>query len=94
MRNRIYDEDFKLDCVKYCAEHLELSQAEAAKNLNVPEKTLNRWLVNSKRNSRKKLCSIDITSKMPYIPSCNVKRTTLYRKALIMGNRFTQGEVT
>ncbi len=53
MRNRTYDEDFNLDCVKYCAEHLELSQAEAAKNLNVPEKTLNRWLVNSKRNSRK-----------------------------------------
>ena len=47
MRNRTYDEDFKLDCVKYSAEHLELSQAEAAKNLNVPEKTLNRWLVNS-----------------------------------------------
>ena len=31
MRNRTYDKDFKLDCVKYCAEHLELSQAEAAK---------------------------------------------------------------
>lgn len=49
MRNRTYDKDFKLDCVKYCAEHLELSQAEAARNLNVPEKTLNRWLVNSKK---------------------------------------------
>ncbi|MDD7612299.1 MAG: hypothetical protein PUJ82_15425 [Spirochaetales bacterium] len=45
MRNRTYNEDFNLDCVKYCAEHLELSQAEAAKNLNEPEKTLNRWLV-------------------------------------------------
>ena len=53
MRNRTYNEDFKLDRVKYCAEHLKLSQAEAAKNLNVPEKILNRWLVNSKRNSRK-----------------------------------------
>ena len=49
MRKRTYDKDFKLDCVKYCAEHLELSQAEAARNLNVPEKTLNRWLVNSKK---------------------------------------------
>lgn len=55
MRNRTYDEDFNLDCVKYCAEHLELSQAEAAKNLNVPEKTLNRWLVNSKKETAEKL---------------------------------------
>lgn len=45
MRNRTYDEDFKLDCVKYSAEHLELSHAEAAKNLNEPEKALNSWLV-------------------------------------------------
>ena len=57
MRNRTYDEDFKLDRVKYYAEHLELSQAEAAKNRNVPEKTINKWLVNSKRNSRKSVRS-------------------------------------
>ena len=30
MRNRTYDEDFNLDCVKYYAEHLELSQAKAS----------------------------------------------------------------
>ena len=49
MRNRSYDKDFKLDYINYCGEHLELSQAEAAKNLNVPEQTLNRWIVNSKK---------------------------------------------
>lgn len=38
MRNRTYDKDFKLDCVKYCGDHSELSQAKSAKNLNVPEK--------------------------------------------------------
>lgn len=53
MRNRTYDEDFKLDRVKYCAEHLELSHAEAAKNLNELEKTLNRWFVNSKKTAEK-----------------------------------------
>lgn len=42
MRNRKYDKEFKLDCIKYCAEHPELSQIEAARNLGVPEQTLNR----------------------------------------------------
>jgi len=48
MRKRKYDKEFKLDSVKYCADHPELSQAEAAVNLGIPEQTLNRWLVNSK----------------------------------------------
>ena len=48
MKNRTYDKEFKLDCIKYCAEHPELSQGDAAKNLGVPEQTLNRWLVNSR----------------------------------------------
>lgn len=49
MRNRKYDKEFKLDCIKYCAEHPDLSQGEAARNLDIPEQTLNRWPVNSKK---------------------------------------------
>lgn len=49
MRNRKYDKEFKLDCIKYCAEHPELSQTEAVRNLGVPEQTLNRWLINSQK---------------------------------------------
>lgn len=49
MRNRSYDKEFKLDCIKYCADHPELSQADAARNLGVPEQTLNRWLINSQK---------------------------------------------
>ncbi|MDD7417559.1 MAG: hypothetical protein SPI86_07070 [Treponemataceae bacterium] len=42
MRNRSYDRNFKLDCIKYCGDHPELSQADAARNLGVSEQTLNR----------------------------------------------------
>lgn len=49
MRNRSYDKGFKLDCIKYCAEHPELSQADATRNLGVPEQKLNRWIVNSRK---------------------------------------------
>ena len=38
-----------MDCIKYCGDHPELSQADAAINLGVPEQTLNRWIVNSKK---------------------------------------------
>ncbi len=31
MKNRKYDKEFKLDCLKYCAERKELTQVEAAK---------------------------------------------------------------
>ncbi|MDY4524798.1 MAG: hypothetical protein SPE03_07150 [Treponema sp.] len=44
MRNRTYDEDFNLDCVKYCAEHLELSQAEAAKKSQCTEKNIKQMV--------------------------------------------------
>ena len=50
MRNRSYDKNCKLDCIKYCGDHPELSQADAARNPGVPEQTLNRWIVNTKRN--------------------------------------------
>ncbi len=49
MRNRSYDKEFKLDCIKYYVDHPELSQGEAARNLGVPEQILNRWIVNSKK---------------------------------------------
>ena len=49
MRNRSYDKNFKLDCIKYCGDHPELSQADAARNLGVPERTLKRWIINSKK---------------------------------------------
>jgi len=45
MRNRSYDKQFKLDCIKYCAEHPEISQQEAARKLGLPEQTLNRWII-------------------------------------------------
>ena len=38
-----------MDCIKYCGDHPELSQADAARNPGVPEQTLNRWIVNSKK---------------------------------------------
>ena len=44
MRNRTYDEDFNLDCVKYCAEHLELSQAEAAKKSQCTGKNIKQMV--------------------------------------------------
>lgn len=50
MKNRKYDKEFKLDCLKYCAEHKELTQVAAAKNLGVSGKTLSRWIGESRRN--------------------------------------------
>ena len=38
-----------MDCIKYCGDHPDLSQADAARNPGVPEQTLNRWIVNSKK---------------------------------------------
>lgn len=49
MRNRSYDKEFKLDCIKYCVEHPELNQVKTVRNLGISDKTLNRWIVNSKK---------------------------------------------
>ena len=53
MRNRIDDEDFKLDRVKYYAEHLELSQAEAAKKSQCTGKNIKQMACYLTQHCRK-----------------------------------------
>lgn len=50
-RNKQHDKQFKLDAIKYVAEHPDLTQEECCKNLGIGLSTLSRWQAQFRDNN-------------------------------------------
>lgn len=50
-QNKQHDKQFKLDAIKYVAEHPDLTQEECCKNLGIGLSTLSRWQAQFRDNN-------------------------------------------